>query len=184
MPGMTPNFSIRYPCAGETIDPTVFQDFADDVDAALLAVETMSADVLLRPRGASETDMAGTSCAAGATTTMNFTSVEFNSGLTPIAGGYTVPAGVWMAAAEFAPVNSATTVSSFSAILLLGATIQYQRRLGYPLVGPDTDAHFQNVSGLIYTAAPANITAAWNWSGTGGPMFVFSRIFISKIADV
>lgn len=39
MPGVTPIWAIRYPYIGEVIDPAVFKNFADDVDAAMDTVQ-------------------------------------------------------------------------------------------------------------------------------------------------
>jgi hypothetical protein len=39
MPGVTPIWAIRYPLIGEPVDPAAFKNFADDVDAAMDAIE-------------------------------------------------------------------------------------------------------------------------------------------------
>lgn len=43
MPGVTPIWAIRYPYLSEVVDPAVFKNFADDVDAALDAVAAAEA---------------------------------------------------------------------------------------------------------------------------------------------
>lgn len=49
MPASTPIYGIPYPCLNETIDPDIFCDFADAVNAAMLSVQTLSAASLARP---------------------------------------------------------------------------------------------------------------------------------------
>lgn len=39
MPGVTPVWAIRYPYVNEVIDPAVFKNFADDVDAAMDTIQ-------------------------------------------------------------------------------------------------------------------------------------------------
>lgn len=49
MPESTPIYGIPYPCPGETIDPDVFADFADAVDAAMTSVAAISVEAGTRP---------------------------------------------------------------------------------------------------------------------------------------
>ena len=49
MPGTTPNFSLPYPCAGETFDPAIFCEFSDALDAALVTVIANADFVANRP---------------------------------------------------------------------------------------------------------------------------------------
>lgn len=180
MPGLTPNFGIRYPCAGEIIDPGVFQDFAEDVEAALDTVNAAGDFALLRPRGAQRTALTGTSTAVGVTTTMSYSTTDFNDDLTISAGGFTVVTdGVYMVDCQFQPITTVTTVTSFAGHVLQNAVVNWRRKLGQ--TGPPTTADAINVSGLLDCTAGDTVTAQWVWTGTGGPMFVYSRLSMSFI---
>lgn len=183
MPGMTPNFNIRYPCAGETIDPQVFEDFAEDVEAALVSVDAAADAALLRPRGALRTVPTGISTTVAVTTAMAYNVTDFADGVTVIAGGFTIiTPGVYMVDCEFSPITVVTTVTSFTGDITQNATVVYRRKLGW--AGVVDSAGPINISGLVSCAAADTIQANWRWTGTGGPMFVYSRISISKICDV
>lgn len=181
MPGMTPNFSIRYPCAGEIIDPTAFQNFANDVDAALVTVNTAAAAAVARPRAAQRSTLAGTSCAAGATTAMAFTTVDYSSGITLTGSGFTpTTTGVYMIDAEFSGFTVVTTVTSWSGQIQQNAVTKYRRKMGFSIV-PNA-AGYLNISGALSCTAGDTIAVQWLWTGTGGPMFVYCRATISLIA--
>lgn len=181
MPGTTPNFGIRYPCAGETIDPTVFQNFATDVEAALTTVNTSAALAVARPHAAQRTATTGTSCAAGATTSMAFTSVDYATGITTTATGFTpTTTGVYMIDAQFSGFTTVTTVTSWAGQIQLNAVTKYRRKMALSTV-PAT-AGFINISGALSCTAGDAIVVQWAWTGTGGPMFVFCRATISLTA--
>lgn len=182
MPGMTPNFNIRYPCAGETIDPQVFEDFAEDVEAALVSVDAAADAALLRPRGALRTVSTGVSTAVGAVVAMTYSVTDFADGVTVTPSGFTIiTPGVYMVDCEFSPITGVTTVTSFAGDLLRSGTSTYLRKLGWS--GAVDAGGPINVSGLVSCAAADTIHANWRWTGVGGPMFVYSRISISKICD-
>lgn len=185
MPGVTPNFAIRYPCAGETINPTVFQDFADDVEDALASVQVASTAALQRPRAATRNSSAtGTACTVAVLTTMTFTIVDFSSGVTTTATGFTILAGgVYMVDAQFAPINTVTNSPvSCAGSIVQNATTRYRRKISN--FGNTTVAFTENVSGLISCAPADTISAQYLWTGAGGPLNVYSRLSISKICDL
>lgn len=184
MPGATPNFAIPYPCAGETIDPTVFQDFADGVEQALTDVQNAADETLNRPVGSLRTATAGTSTAVGVTTAMTYSTTEFlTGGLVAIANGFTTPTGgVWMVTAQFSGLTTVTSVTSWAGEIQAGGVVQYRRKQGYNVA--TTNADFINVSGLVYCAAACNITGHFVWTGSGGPLFAWSRISIAKLCDL
>lgn len=184
MPGMTPNFGIRYPCAGDTIDPQVFQDFADDVEAALAAVEAVSDAAVSRPSGAVRTAVTGTSVAVGgALTLMAYTATDYVDGVTAIANGIQVGPGLWMVTAEFSGITTVASVTSWSGQVRNNPTVLYRRKLGSSVA--DTTPGFINLSGIAHcTAATNDIQGQWAWTGAGGPMFVFSRLSVHKVCDL
>lgn len=184
MPGATSNFGIRYPCSGETIDPTAFANWADDIDAALTDVSTLTSAALTRERASSKTVDAGTSVPVNVATTLTV------GATTLYADGVTVTpttlfpdiGGVFMVNAEFSPLNTVTTLTSWAgAILATGGIDTIGRKLG--LSGANTQATNINVSGLLRASSINGILVTWHWTGTGGPMFVYCNLSISKICD-
>lgn len=185
MPGTTTNFGIRYPCSGETINPTVFANWADDIDAALTDVSTLTTEVLHRPRASVKTVDAGTSTAVGALTTLNVGDVTlYADGVTVTPTGFitnepTLEVGVWMVTAEFSPLNSVTTLTSWAGGCVTSPGDDMGRKMG--ISGANTLATNINISGLLRVVSPSIISFNWLWTGTGGPMFVYCNASISKI---
>lgn len=181
MPGFTPNFAIEYPCAGETIDATVFQTFADGVEAALTSAAALTAGALQRPRAAMRDS--GTSAAAGAGTVLSFDSNDFATGVTAAAAGFTILAdGIYMADLEAGSTTSTTTVTSWAAaIRRAGVTVWRRKNSPNPSL---TSARTLNVSGPIICTAGQLIDFTWVWSGAGINVDVIARASISKICDL
>lgn len=180
MPGSTPNFAIPYPCAGETIDPGVFQDFADGVEAALATVDALSAAALARPNAAIK-NTAGQSIAFGAAVALTLPITDFATGVTAAAGGFTILTdGIYMLTLEASTSSATTTVSSWAAEILQAGTARYRRKLS---PNPATTiAGGINLAGLISATAGQAITFQWQWTGAGANLSVISRATINKIS--
>lgn len=182
MPGFTPNYAIEYPCAGEVISPAVFETFADDVDAALAAVDAVSASVLARPRAAIRDS--GTSIAFGAMTALSFDSTDFDNGMTAAAAGFTIPSnGLYMIDIECGSTTIPTTVTSWAASILVAGTVVYKRKVSETTTTPP-DPMRLNVSGLASGVAGNAVTFQFGWTGTGINLVVTARASISKLCDL
>lgn len=181
MPGFTPNFGIQYPCAGETIDPTVFQTFADDVEAALSTVATASLAATDRPRGS--VSVPSQSIATGGLTSIAFTSFDFSDQMTAGAGGLTIQvAGWYMVTAEL--ISETPVVASnayWFAQILRGASIMARHKQTNP--NPVNPLHI-NLAIPVDCNPAEVISLQWQWSGAGGPVNVAARLSAVKMCDI
>lgn len=184
MPGFTPNYAIEYPCAGEVISPAVFQTFADDVEAALASVDTVSASVLARPRAAIRDS--GTSIAFGAMTALSFDSTDFDNGMTAAAAGFTIPStGMYMIDLEVGSNTVPTTVTSWACSILLAGVVVYKRKISQTTSVPPAPFNDElNASGLVAALAGNAVTFQFGWTGTGINLVVTARASISKLCDL
>lgn len=180
MPGFTPNFAIEYPCAGETIDATVFQTFADDVEAALAQVDAANAAALQRPRGQKLLDP-GQSIATTVLTTLTYTSTVYATGITDTATGFTILSdGVYMVTLQCLDFTAVASNDYWSARILRTGTTVYQRKL----FAGTTSQHHMNVSGLLTCVAGDTLSSQYQWQGGGGPVTVLARFSASKVCDL
>lgn len=188
MPGFTPNFAIQYPCAGETINPTVFQAFADDVEAALATVDAAATAALNRPSAAIRDS--GTSIPFGAMAALSFDSTDFTTPASISVGatGFTVlEPGVYMVTLEAGSDTVPTTVTSWSAEILVAGTVIWRRKLSQPGAPSTPPAPFSddlNLAGLAVVTAGQLVSFQWGWTGTGINMAVTARATINKISDL
>lgn len=183
MPGLTPNFAIPYPCAGETINPAVFQNFANGVEAALATVDALNASVLDRPR-ASMANEAGTPIATGVLTTYSYPTVEFADGVTTSATTFTITeAGIYEVNVNFWEISTgaATTNDFWLGQILRNGVIQYRRKLGDPV---GTFDRYNSISGLLICNVADALTAQFQWQGAAGPWTIASRFGIRKMCDL
>lgn len=182
MPGTTPNFGIPYPCAGEVIDPGVFEDFADGVESALAQVDAASLAAVQRPRGQKLLDGSGQSVATTVLSTLTYSSTVYASGITDTATGFTITsAGVYMVTLETLNYSSVVTCDYWSAQILNTATVVYRRKL---FDSTELFTHRINIGGLVVCNVADTLSAQWQWQGTGGPMFILSRFSAAKVCDL
>lgn len=182
MPGFTPTFAIEYPCAGETIDPTVFQTFADDVEAALATVDALNTAALQRPRSAIRDS--STFCAVGVFTPLTFDTTDFAVGVTAGAGGFTlVTDGIYEVSLETDTVGPVVSVTALVGdIQRAGATIYRRKTSPNPAL---TQGLPLNVSGVFVGTAAQVISFRWGWNGAPGPaMEIVARATIRKLSNL
>lgn len=181
MPGSTPNFGIPYPCAGETINPSVFENFAEAVEAGIASVEADAALALTRPNAAVRFN--GTSTAAGVVTVLNMSFADFQNGVSiPGADNFVVSAGIYMVTLDAGSTTFSTTVTSWAAEIRQNTIVRYRRK-----VSPDPAvlvAGFLNVAGLLHCANSDSIDFTWQWTGAGINLVVPARATICKISDL
>lgn len=184
MPGFTPVFGIQYPCAGENIDPTVFQTFADDVEAALSTVDALAASAVQRTRAQVLLPSPGQSAATGVLTSLLYTSAPYEMNVTTGVTGFTiVQPGIYMVTAEMISIDPsgtpATTTYWFGQVLQNGSIVMKSKQTDP--VG--TDPVHVNVQGLLSCAAADTLSTQWQWAGTGGPLEITARFSVAKVAD-
>lgn len=148
MPAFTPNYSIEYPCASDTLDPTVFATWADDIETAIETVQARAEFARLSPR----TVVTGTTLAvpSGVLTTLNHaTTLVADARITngAIVLTFTV-AGVYMlnSQLEFPNGSSATAIQA----TITGPGGQVIQR---DLAASPGDAFRLNISGLLVIQA-------------------------------
>lgn len=181
MPGLTPNFFIPYPCAGETITPAVFQNFANGVESALSTVDALNAQAVDRPR-ASMYNGTGLSIATTVLTTMTYPTVEFADGVTTSATTFTITqAGVYEVSVWFQMQNIANNNDYWLGQILRNGVIQYRRKLGDPVVTPD---RYNSITGLLICNVADTLTTQYQWQGAGGPVLINARFGIRKMCDL
>lgn len=181
MPSSTPTFGIRYPCAGDTIDPAVFVNFATDVEAALTSVATSADAALTRYAVSVRTATAGSAVAPGVPTALTIASTDFNDGFTVGATTVTVTnAGVYLVNAEFSPQNTVTTVTEFDGSIAYNGVNRYTRKLGKS--GANNTAWPMNVSGLVVCAAASTLSMVWIWNSVGA-MNVYGQLTASFVCN-
>lgn len=183
MPDTTPNFGIPYPCAGETIDPTVFQDFADGVEAALASVDALSSEALHRPSGAIRLTVPQAAAVNVFTTLNTYNVTDFaTGGMVAGAGGFVTPtAGVYMVDLEVNPTGVTTSITAYVSRIFLAGNKVYARKFS-PLPAPATSVGQMNVSGLISASAGQAVAFQFGWNGAGVPLNVYSRATICRLS--
>lgn len=169
MPASTPIYGIPYPCPGETIDATVFANFANAVNAAVISVNTLSDSALNRPTAQVYANGTPTVLASGVLTVITFTTeIWDNDGLANLGPFPTrltvVTPGTYMVTYSDVITGGATTTSGTFALSKTG-TVGYRIKEGNPSNAPVAC----NVSG-IFDAVPGDFFQAFAiWNGTGGP---------------
>lgn len=182
MPGFTPNFAIQYPCAGETIDPAVFQTFADDVEAALSTVEAASDFALARPNAAIRD--ATDSVAFGAMANIAWDTTDFNNNMTPSGAGFIIPQdGLYMADLDVGSITTPTTVTSWAAEIQVGGVTKYRRKVSETSTVPPVPLRL-NVSGLVQGTTGQAVIFQFGWTGTGINLVLTARASISLVCDL
>ncbi len=125
MPATTP-LGIVYPCAGDSIDPGIFQDNADSIQDAIDVVQAQVDAALGPPAVQVRTGPAGQNIAAGATTVIAYqligydTSAMFNPA-TPTLITITRP-GTYFVGCYYTKDTVATTETSARVSILLNAS--------------------------------------------------------------
>lgn len=172
MPGLTPVWGIRFPYVGEVIDPAVFKNFADDVDAALDTIQAAGTGAatgrryvrLSRPEGP-DTIATGTEANIVWTTQL---SADDPGGWWTSGAQIILPAkGLYHVSVWNGQHSGVTTVVAQS----LRVQINTANRLGKrPYRNGGGIAEDDGVSGVVFApAAAASLTALYKWNGTGGP---------------
>ena len=181
MGGQTTTFFLRYPYQSEAVDATHFKNLADDIDAALDAIDARSALVLNKPalRIRQETDQTGIAQGAGAIITWD--TVDYNPNGWWNAGAptlVTLPAGVYSVNVGHSQIGGTGLDETSLDIQMPSGTSWSRKTTTYaPGVSGGTSHH-----AVVYTAAPAALRVVWSWWGTAGTGSLFnSRLSVRQI---
>lgn len=186
MPGMT-SLGITYPCSGETIDPAVFQTYAETTQDAIDATQALVTLAFEPP-----TVLVGTASpfqvvAAGATTTIAYQNVTYDTAGMYNAGTPTLITvqsnGTYLANLWYSRISPATTeTSTRAAILVNGAEVAYAK-------SDDGTGTFSAATNFMVSAVIPSliigdqITTTFLFTGTGN-MTVRHNVSVTKISNV
>lgn len=191
MPGTTVNYGIRYPCPGDTITTGVFSDWANDIESAIMEVSDLTSQALNRPRAMLRTADAGYAVAFGLPTQILFTEVVYNNGLGVGAGptfgafdvqGTSLDQGLYLLMAQFTPVNTATTVTSFEAEILADNVVIAARTLASSAASTIAKPITLAGLGLLTFNPGGGGLVRFNWTGTGGPLNIYCQFSCQYLA--
>jgi len=186
MGGITPVWGIRFPFQSEVADAAQFQQFADDVDAALDLLDAAGASAAGRPylhlsRAEGTPTMAANTNNAITWTTQhddpdNWWSAGFNVPL-PTPGLYQVGVRV----EQHSPV---TTVTSQVITVLVNSVVRLSGKLDLP--AGNTTPQDYGVSGVVWCqSAGHNLQVQYRWNGTGGPSnSPTSQLWVARLVDL
>jgi len=190
MPGQTTNFGIEYPCPGDTITAAAFQTWTEGIEDALEQVNDAAVAAANRPRAMLRTATTGFAVAAGAATQISFDEVVYDSGFGGLSGVAPYTAfdiagtgfidGLYMFMAQFTPVNTATTVTSFEAEILASNTTIAARTLASSAA--TTIARPISMIGIGFLTTVGTGLVRFNWTGTGGPLNIYCQFSCQYIA--
>ena len=176
MPGQTPILGIRYPLLGETIDPAAFANFANDVNSAVAANQTLASDAFNRKMCLIPA-LIPQSFTVNVETSITFTNTSlaqrpfrdndnmFNAGSPTQLTINT--AGIYMIISRDMAVNAFTTMVSIrNAIFRNGVLVFAERRNEQD---GSTSSMLETIEALVRCEAGDIITNRILWNGTGGP---------------
>lgn len=169
MPGMTPVLGIRYPCSGDTIDPSVFANFTNDIQAALLTGDAAVASAANRPAALVRGVVPTQSVVINVSTTMTYTTEVFdNDGMADLAVNndrLTVrTGGVYLCGALVTTLTGFGTLVSMAVRLLVNGVVVYRYKT------PGFGFGSAQINRVPLDLNPGDILSAdTRWTGTGGP---------------
>lgn len=188
MPGMTPNFSLPYPCAGETIDPAIFCEFSDALDAALVTVNANADFVANRPNARIDRGSGLNTFAVGVATNVQFSTEVFDNDTMVDLGAdnaaiTVVTPGVYWAQFMVGTITTFTTWTRYRLTITQNGTANIGRKFIYSTA----DAFFtaNSIYGVLVCQAGDVIRGQYLWNGTGGPQVMNSgSLSMSFICDL
>lgn len=186
MPGTT-SLGIIYPCGGDTIDPGVFQDYAESTQDALDATQALIDEAFGPPTVLVATDTPGQVIAAGVTATVAYQNLTYDTAAMWNAGTPTLitvqSPGTYLVNLWSTRTVQPTTQTSARAAILVG--------------GVERVAHKSDDGTASFSASPAfmvssiftgllvgdQITSTFLFTGTGN-ITIRHSISVTKISNV
>ncbi|GHJ46381.1 hypothetical protein Cs7R123_37230 [Catellatospora sp. TT07R-123] len=180
----TPLLGIRYPCGGDTINPAVFQTFAQDIEAALAAGDAAAAAAANRPSAYVRSQVPpNQSVVVNTATTMTYTEeVWDNDNMANLAVNndrLTIrTGGLYLCGASAATLFGFTTITSLSVSLMLNGTTLLWRRQKQG----DSGIGVAALTRVLLELSPGDVLQAQcRWTWTGGPTNITSRALTASL---
>lgn len=184
----TPVWSLPYPCAGETIDPSIFCDFSQAVDEGLALINANAEFVANRPNARIDRTANLNTFAAGVTSNVQFNSeVVDNSGMVNLGSSSTdvvIPvAGVYWACFSVGGFSTFTTWTRYQMVVTQnGTSLIFRKYIVAVAQGTPAD---NTIQGVLVCQAGDIIRGTFTFFGTGGPMQVSrGSLSVSFICDL
>lgn len=188
MPGMTANWSLPYPCAGDTIDPSIFCDFSNAVDMALSTVSANADFVANRPTARIDRTVSSNTITVNVPTNVQFdTEIFDNDGMADLvvdnSGITVVTPGVYWASFTVGGISTFTTWARYRMRIMQNGTSFIARKFIIDTgLSVFTD---QNIYGALHCQAGDVIRGEYAWNGTGGPQTMTrGSLSLSFICDL
>jgi hypothetical protein len=184
----TPNWNLPYPCAGDNIDPTIFCDFSDAVDAAMVTLAEQAEFVANRPNARIDRTANANTFTAGAATTVQYdTEVFDNDGMASLSTSnnslFVNTPGLYWASFSVGGFATFTTWTRYLMnILQAGNSRIYRKFIVNTAQSIPTD---NTITGVLVCQAGDTITGNFTFFGTGGPMQMSrASLSLSFICDL
>lgn len=184
----TPVWSLPYPCAGDTIDPTIFCDFSQAVDDALGTINANAEFVANRPNARMDRVGNANTFAAGVASNVQFNTETFdNSGMIDLALNNTLATisteGVYWVCFSVGGFSTFTTWTRYQmAISQNGTNRIYRKYMVNTAQGTPGD---NTIQGVLVCTGGDTVRGSFTFIGTGGPMQISrASLSISFICDL
>lgn len=184
----TPVWDLPYPCAGETMDPAIFCDFSNAVDAALVTVNANAEFVANRPNARIDRTANANTFAAGVATNVQFdTEVFDNDGMATLstdnAGLLVNTPGVYWASFSVGGMATFTTWTRYNMVITQAGNARIFRKF-IVVIAQGTPAD-NTITGALVCQAGDIIRGQFTFTGTGGPMQMSrANLSLSFICDL
>ena len=185
MPGATTVFAIPYPCAGENIDCTVFEAWADAIQAAIDSVRALETDAANRPSarasGTNQNPFVANTLTSVVYQTENYDNDNILN-LGADSSAFTIQTAGWYLFSSFAEVQHSAGQTSHALSLTQNGTVIYRRKMSQPAVNPNPTPGIQ-VLGLINCAAADVIRANYLFNGAPSPTLLRATTFCYMVSQ-
>jgi len=177
MGGVTPVWGIRYPFQHEVENPIHFEQFADDVDAALDLLDVAGAAALGGAHVIVQRTAAGApTMAAAASSTLQFSTAGSGDEVPSTMWAVGSPAnivlptpGLYLASLRMAQFSPVTTVTSQELTVFVNGVAAARRKYDKDPVLNGVSAESSISAVVRCTTAGHVLTFSFRWTGTGGP---------------
>lgn len=189
MPASTP-LGIIYPCAGDTIDPGAFQDYAESVQDVIEDVQENFTETAEFPNALQARRLAVQNFNAGVSTTLVFDTQAYNS--FPAAITFAAPssniilqqAGTYLIGAHLRVSQQPANMSSVRiSILLNGVEAAYFKSDSGSVAGTTNTEIATNVLAASIIV-PTTVTVNSIYTGAASPIGVTALVSVIRVATV
>lgn len=169
----TPNYAIRYPCAGSPVSLADFANLALDTEAAIAAVDIKENLALRRPAAAIRRNTGAFLPAVGVATTVTYDQELYdNANMADLAVNNDrltiVRSGVYMVWGFGSVGGGATTVTSTALLFTRNGVLYAEKKVNAQPLTTSTS----NLNGVAMVSCVAGdiLRLQYLWTGTGGPV--------------